>query len=229
MGKRVKERLDETIKRDKREIIEELNKVKEKEEVVEEISTDNLSEESENNIREELLEEDCDDFEESSFNAKKLIVILLILIISLSTILVLWSNGYEIVNFAFNKVSEINEKKVSEENKEIEENVAITFTSIDLIDWYNKVHHMVNTIIIAEDGNIWGENQMSREAVTRAVGTLRGQDDYLADEMSKWLDLDFSNGVEVHNYVWSKLGGTVGKAKDLDQEKVQKAIEIMSE
>lgn len=231
MGKSVKERLTETIKRDKREIDEEGNKMIEKEEKetnVEDFMNEKIKEMIED--KEDMDEEEFEDeFDDKSSNWKKIVVILLVLIISLSTILVLWSNGYEIVNFAFNKVNEISEEKEVEENKEIVENENTTATPVDLNECYQRVHYMANTIIVAEDGNIWGESEMSRDAVTQLINDLKDQDDYLSSELEKWLELDFSNGVEVHNYVWSKLGGTIGKAKDLNQEKVQRAIEIMSE
>ena len=51
----------------------------------------------------------------------------------------------------------------------------------------------------------------------------------ISDELKKWLSLDFSNGVEVHNYVWNKLDGNIGKAKELDEEKIQQVIKIMKE
>ena len=231
MGKSVKERLTETIKRDKREIDEEGNKMVEKEEKetnVEDFMNEKIKEmiedkEDKEDMDEEEFEDELDD---KSSNGKKIVVILLVLIISLSTILVLWSNGYEIVNFAFNKVNEIGEEKEVEENKEIVENENTTATPVDLNECYQRVHYMANTIIVA---NIWGESEMSRDAVTQLINDLKDQDDYLSSELEKWLELDFSNGVEVHNYVWSKLGGTIGKAKDLNQEKVQRAIEIMSE
>lgn len=241
MGKSVKERLTETIKRDKREINEEGNKMVEKEEKetnVEDFMNEKIKEmiedkEEELEDKEEKLDVDEEEFEDDlddrSSNGKKIVIMLLVLIISLSTILVLWSNGYEIVNFAFNKVNEISEAKEAEENKEAVENENITITPVDLNEFYQRVHYMVNTIIIAEDGNIWGKSEMSRDAVTQLINDLKGQDDYLSNELEKWLELDFSNGVEVHNYVWSKLGGTIGKAKDLNQEKVQRAIEIMGE
>ena len=112
MGKSVKERLDETIRRDKREINEEDNNMESKvnkETNVEDFMNKKIKEminDKEEKLGEENESDDFEeDFEEKSSNGKKIIVILLVLIISLSTILVLWSNGYEIVNFAFNKVS----------------------------------------------------------------------------------------------------------------------------
>ena len=243
MGKSVKERLNETIKRDKQEINEEDNNMESKEnketnvedfmnKKIKEIINDNEQnlEENENDDFEDDFSENFEEnFEEKASNWKKIIIILLVLIISLSTILVLWSNGYEIVNFAFNKVSEINEEKNSENKNEILENESITVAPMDLTQCYQIVHHMVNTIIIADDGQIWGENDITREAVTQMVNELKDRDDYLSNELKKWLELDFSNGVEVHNYVWNKLDGDIGKAKDLNKEKIQQVIKSMAE
>lgn len=236
MGKSVKERLNETIRRDKREINEEDNNVESKvnkETNVEDFMNKKIKEminDKEEKLGEENESDDFEeDFEEKSSNGKKIIVILLVLIISLSTILVLWSNGYEIVNFAFNKLSEINEDKNAEKKNEVVENEITTVATMDLTQCYQIVHHMANTIIIADDGQIWGQNEITREAVTQMVNELKGRDDYLSDELTKWLELDFSNGVEVHNYVWDKLHGDIGKAKDLNQEKIQQVIKSMTE
>lgn len=236
MGKSVKERLDETIRRDKREINEEDNNMKSKvnkETNVEDFMNKKIKEminDKEEKLGEENESDDFGrDFEEKSSNGKKIIVILLVLIISLSTILVLWSNGYEIVNFAFNKVSEINEDKNEEKKNEVVENGITAVATMDLTQCYQIVHYMANTIIIADDGQIWGKNEITREAVTQMVNELKGRDDYLSDELKKWLELDFSNGVKVHNYVWDKLDGDIGKAKDLNQEKIQQVIKSMTE
>lgn len=236
MGKSVKERLNETIRRDKREINEEDNNVESKVNKatnVEDFMNKKIKEminDKEEKLGEENESDDFEeDFEEKSSNGKKIIVILLVLIISLSTILVLWSNGYEIVNFAFNKLSEINEDKNAEKKNEVVENEITAVATMDLTQCYQIVHHMANTIIIADDGQIWGQNEITREAVTQMVNELKGRDDYLSDELTKWLELDFSNGVEVHNYVWDKLHGDIGKAKDLNQEKIQQVIKSMTE
>lgn len=222
MGKGVKERLDETIKRDKRELIGEIN---------EEIVRDKLESDEEVIVNKEIdkvdyIEEE-DDFEESNLNLKKFIVILLVLIISLSSILLLWSNGYEIVNFTFNKVSKITEQKESKDKQQLEENTAVV--PVDLNQIYDKVHLMTNTIIIAEDGQIWGTYEISKDDIYNVRNQLLESDDYLYDELSKWIELDFSNSVEVHNYVWKKLGGTVGKAEKLNEEKIQELIQVLAE
>ena len=243
MGKSVKERLNETIKRDKREINEADNNIESKEnkeanveefmsKKIKEIISDNeeiLQENKKDDFEEAFQEEFQEDFEEKSSNWKKIIIVLLVLIISLSTILILWSNGYEIINFAFDKVSEISEEKNPESKNEVVESENIAATAMDLNQCYQIVHHMANTIIIADDGQIWGQSEITKEAVTQMVNELKGRDEYLSEELNKWLELDFSNGVEVHNYVWKKLDGDVGKAKDLNEEKIQQVIQYMSE
>ena len=113
-------------------------------------------------------EEDEDDYEEGSSKAKKAIIIIIVLILSLSTVAVLWANGYEIVNFALNKVSESkNEVEIQEENVDnTEEN--ITAEAVDINTIYDMIHRMANTIIIAEDGNIWGKDEITEDKIGRA-------------------------------------------------------------
>lgn len=243
MGKSVKERLNETIKRDKQEINEADNNAESKDskeanveefmsKKIKEIINDNeeILEENKKDVFEEEFEDDFqEDFEEKSSNGKKIIIALLVLIISLSTILILWSNGYEIINFAFDKVSEISESKNKDSKNEVIESANTSETAMDLNQCYQIVHHMANTIIIADDGQIWGQSEITKESVTQMVNELKGRDEYLSEELNKWLELDFSNGVEVHNYVWKKLDGNVGKAKKLNEEKIQQVIDSMSE
>lgn len=228
MGKGVRERLDETIKLDKREISGNSNEEVIKDEVdanEKVILNKEINEINEINKTEFIEEEE--DFEKTSFNLKKLIVILLILIISLSSILLLWSNGYEIINFTFNKVSKITEEKESKDEQKVDKNVVVT--PVDLSQIYDKVHLMANTIIVAEDGQIWGKYEITKDDLVDVKNKLLNNDDYLYNELSKWLELDFSNSVEVHNYVWQKLGGTVGKAEKLNEEKIQEVIKLLSE
>ena len=174
-------------------------------------------------------EEDEDDYEEGSSKAKKAIIIIIVLILSLSTVAVLWANGYEIVNFALNKVSESNNELESAEESigNTEENIATEVVDINTI--YDMIHRMANTIIIAEDGNIWGNDEITQDSIDKALYQLNGRDEYLDAELKKWKELDFYNGVEVHNYVWTKLGGTIGKAKALDDQSIETIVNSLSE
>lgn len=174
-------------------------------------------------------EEDEDEYEGGSSKAKKAIMIIIILILSLSTVAILWANGYEIVNFALNKVSESNNELESAEESigNTEENIATEVVDINTI--YDMIHRMANTIIIAEDGNIWGKDEITQDSIDKALYQLNGRDEYLDAELKKWKELDFYNGVEVHNYVWTKLGGTIGKAKSLDDQSIETIVSSLSE
>ena len=174
-------------------------------------------------------EEDEDEYEGGSSKAKKAIMIIIILILSLSTVAILWANGYEIVNFALNKVSESNNELESAEESigNTEENIATEVVDINTI--YDMIHRMANTIIIAEDGNIWGKDEITQDSIDKALYQLNGRDEYLDAELKKWKELDFYNGVEVHNYVWTKIGGTIGKAKSLDDQSIETIVNSLSE
>ena len=96
-------------------------------------------------------------------------------------------------------------------------------------DLYYEVHLRANTIIIAENDEIWEEIEIDKGFLNETVPLLKGKDDYLYKELLKWDDLDFSNAVEVHNYVWEKLGGTVGKAIAINEDAVQALKERLSQ
>ena len=138
--------------------------------------------------------------------------------------MVLWSNGYNIVNFLFNKLD-----GKDKDNKTNIKNENTMVVAIDLKSYYEKIHHMSNTIIIAEDGNIWGESEITLEAIEEIILKIEKEDEYISNELSRWLELDFSNAVEVHNYVWSKLGGTVGKAEKLNEKNIEILMSVLSE
>lgn len=174
-------------------------------------------------------DEDEYEYEGGNSKAKKAIIIIVILILSLSTVAILWVNGYEIVNFALNKVSESNNEVENTEESigNTEENITTEVVDINTI--YDMIHRMANTIIIAEDGNIWGKDEITQDSIDKALYQLNGRDEYLDTELKKWKELDFSNGVEVHNYVWTKLGGTIGKAKSLDEQSIETIVNSLSE
>lgn len=93
--------------------------------------------------------------------------------------------------------------------------VALDEESLEEIN--NYVHHMANTIIIAVDGKINGIEKITMESIDKALGLVQGVDEYLYNEINKWKEGDFSNGVDVHNYVWKELDGEIGKANSLDE------------
>ncbi|MGL5381488.1 DUF6241 domain-containing protein [Clostridium sp.] len=88
---------------------------------------------------------------------------------------------------------------------------------------YDFIHQLANGLIIAEDGQRWGVEEVTKDAIKTSIESFKGIDEYIVEELGKWLNGDFSNSVEVHNYCWDKLGGSVGRAIEVDTEGVTKA------
>ena len=84
---------------------------------------------------------------------------------------------------------------------------------------YNKMHKMINTKIVAEDGKIWGEVGITPEkcqALIKEVTKSGYSDkDTLLQFLNRWKDNDFNSGVDEHNYLWDGLNGAIGKAESL--------------
>ena len=119
-----------------------------------------------------------------------------------------------------NKVIGNNEENSEEESSE-EKGNTITVDEQRMIEINEYVHHMANTIILAVDGKINGTKQITMETIDEALSMVKDVDWYLYEEISKWKYGDFSNGVEVHNYVWKNLDGEIGKANKLDEEAIE--------
>lgn len=89
------------------------------------------------------------------------------------------------------------------------------------------IHSLANTLVQAEYK--WQCSEVTPKTIDMALeGVEKIKDDYdkmhLRNSLRKWQDGDFSNAVDVHNYVWEMLDGTVGKAKELDKDKIQEII-----
>ena len=112
-------------------------------------------------------------------------------------------------------------KETSSQLQQVSSSEVEVDNGYNIEDLYYEVHLRANTIIIAENDEIWEEIEIDKGFLNETVPLLKGKDDYLYKELLKWDDLDFSNAVEVHNYVWEKLGGTVGKAIAINEDAVQ--------
>ncbi len=119
-----------------------------------------------------------------------------------------------------NQVVGNNEENSEEEHSE-EGSSTITVDEQKMEEINEYVHHMANTIILAVDGKINGTKQITMESIDEALSMVQDVDLYLYKEISKWKEGDFSNGVEVHNYVWKNLDGEIGKANRLDEEAIE--------
>jgi hypothetical protein len=87
----------------------------------------------------------------------------------------------------------------------------------------NLTHHMANSLIIAEDGKIWGQEEVTAEKSQLIVEILeRYQKQFsgvefirLTEIHKRWVEGDYSYAVEDHNYVWLILKGEVGRANEI--------------
>lgn len=89
------------------------------------------------------------------------------------------------------------------------------------------IHSLANTLVKAEYK--WQCSQVTPKTIKLALdGVEKIKDDYdrmhLRNSLTKWKNGDFSNAVHVHNYVWEMLGGTVGKAEELDKDIIQNIL-----
>ena len=89
------------------------------------------------------------------------------------------------------------------------------------------IHSLANTLVEAEYK--WQCSEVTPKTIDLALeGVEEIKDDYdrmhLRNSLTKWKFGDFSNAVEVHNYVWEKLDGNVGKAEVLDNDKIQSIL-----
>lgn len=89
------------------------------------------------------------------------------------------------------------------------------------------IHSLANTLVKAEYK--WQCSEVTPKTIGIALkGVEKIKDDYdrmhLRNSLTKWKDGDFSNAVDVHNYVWEMLDGNVGKAEELDKDEIQNIL-----
>lgn len=87
------------------------------------------------------------------------------------------------------------------------------------ISVYNIMHKMINTKIVAEDGKIWGEVEITPERCNQLIIEVTESGYYdktiLLEFLKRWKNKNFASGVDEHNYLWDGLRGTIGKAKSI--------------
>lgn len=84
--------------------------------------------------------------------------------------------------------------------------------------FYNILHQMANTKIVAKDGQRWGFVAMTKENVKtmqKAYKDLDISNSLIEDMLENWSKQEFYNAVEEHNLVWNLLEGNVGMAQRL--------------
>jgi len=93
---------------------------------------------------------------------------------------------------------------------------------------YSEMHRMINTKIISEDGQVWGKEEITPVKCDELIdevskGNFKDKEKLLGF-LARWKVRDFSEAVTEHNYIWSVLGGTTGKATSNATAKVNTPV-----
>lgn len=118
-----------------------------------------------------------------------------------------------------NSIQEIIEMNKSELEK-VSENITENTSRSKIL---STMHEMANSLIVAD--TIWGEIEVTEEKIIEVMAQVSNsttindrEKERLLIILQKWKTEDYSSAVKDHNYLWGKLGGNVGKAKDLRGE-----------
>lgn len=89
------------------------------------------------------------------------------------------------------------------------------------------LHHMTHQKVKADKK--WGAVEMTPQnigdllVIVNANAKLYEHGQYYQTVLKEWQTGDFSNSVEVHNFIWNLQGGTVGRATGLLDEQEEQA------
>ncbi|MFL0268883.1 DUF6241 domain-containing protein [Candidatus Clostridium radicumherbarum] len=145
-----------------------------------------------------------------------------IIIIAISIGLII--GAFFLINYIIDKLSGNLEAKqnIKSVSQEISKDTSTELKPADYYpesNIYDIMHRMTNSKIIAKDGQIWGTLPMGKEQIQTLKQTIEKINypdrEYLLGALSRWEQGDFSQSVDEHNYLWNKLGGTVGEANKL--------------
>lgn len=79
---------------------------------------------------------------------------------------------------------------------------------------YTLMHYMINTKVTSDV--IWGTLDLTKNRVKILINAVTvsnwNDKNKLLGILNRWENGDFSQAVDDHNYVWSRLGGKDGKA-----------------
>ena len=134
------------------------------------------------------------------------------------------NNKVEFVKVTNYKVPESSSDNITISKDDMEENIIL-----DEYEVVNFIHKMSNLIINASDGKKYGIIEITPaniEIGLNSVSNINNSEarNYLTNELNKWKNGNFSNAVQVHNYVWHMLNGQVGIASSLDESKINEIV-----
>ncbi|WP_411843864.1 DUF6241 domain-containing protein [Salinicoccus sp. HZC-1] len=101
----------------------------------------------------------------------------------------------------------------SEEDFEVSDEVTVEGLPSEL-QFSNNLHHMTHQKV--EASKKWRHLEITDERLENMHSTAQESDyeyrDFYIKVLENWQNDDFSNAVEVHNFIWNARNGTVGRA-----------------
>jgi hypothetical protein len=160
-------------------------------------------------------------------NKKNIIITFSVIAIAILCVWGAYSFGFhEVLGIMENKPTET---QTTEQTAETSNNTTETKSDKEIL---NTMHSMANTLIVPEDGQIWGKESITKEKITGLIAsvtncTISSKDDLLAI-LNRWNSGDFSSAVDDHNKVWALLDGTIGKAVSVNEDAVKETIATLN-
>ncbi|TWT05905.1 DUF6241 domain-containing protein [Planomicrobium sp. CPCC 101079] len=156
----------------------------------------------------------------------------------LGIIALIGSGGYFYIQQSFSKSAEeeitaaaqvITDREVETEVEEVskESNAGGSEEDMDEKRIQKYVHLMTHQKVEAKEK--WGAVEITPENIENLLTIVEMNQDqyehaeYYKEVLTQWQKGDFSNAVEVHNYIWQLNGGTVGRATGLLDEAEEQA------
>ncbi|GAE93296.1 hypothetical protein JCM21714_2367 [Gracilibacillus boraciitolerans JCM 21714] len=122
------------------------------------------------------------------------------------------------------------ESKKTEEEASIEEEVQEVNAEKILSEsaYMDTLHQMTHQKIYADQK--WGAVEITEERMELMLNIAEESNfthrDFYIETLTSWQNDNFSNAVEVHNYIWEQQNGTIGRAtRMLTDEEQQQYIE----
>lgn len=83
-------------------------------------------------------------------------------------------------------------------------------------EFRSTIHHMTHQKVIAVEK--WGHVQITEERINKMLEIAKESDyddkEFYITALKKWQNGDFTNAVYVHNRIWEKEDGTIGRASE---------------
>ncbi|WP_058306447.1 DUF6241 domain-containing protein [Gracilibacillus massiliensis] len=115
------------------------------------------------------------------------------------------------------------QESIQEEVQEVDEEKILSENS-----FMNTLHKMTHQKIHAEEK--WGAVEITQDRIDLMLNIAKDSTfthrDFYMQALTAWQTGNFSNAVEVHNYIWERQNGTIGRASRLlTEEEEQQYVE----